>query len=294
MVKIDSPMATPSEREEYVHVLLDFLREAGKIAMGKLWTPCAIELKCDASPVTSADLEISALAKKYLAPYISRSDTFLLDEEDKESLAVSPDEVLRHRLLWILDPIDGTRLFANHLPFFSISLGVFKDGKPWIGGVYFPALRELFYSDGLESFFVQEAFLENALKEEILPVPCTLSRQKYFFCTEKFLKTFRLNFSPCKILASGSATADLCFPSIGRVCGSIFQAHVWDFAGAFPVFLSAGFQLWNFSTGHPLLSLRASDFVFDEKIPWKLKDMHVLAMEQNFQLIQKKMVKKWI
>jgi fructose-1,6-bisphosphatase/inositol monophosphatase family enzyme len=274
--------------EDFLCVFFRFFQEAGAIAMRSMWNAYDVTIKSDGSPVTSTDLEISGLANTIFDPYLLRSDTFFLDEEDKESIGIDPKKVLEHRYIWILDPIDGTRIFANHLPFFSISLGILKQGKPWIGGVYFPALGEFFYSDGEQSFFVRNAFTENSQKKVILPLSSVPSRQKYFFCTERFLKTFRLDFSPCKILASGSATADLCFPCVERACGSIFQAHVWDFAGAWSVFRSAGLQLWNFSTGKPILFLQASDFLFDEEIPWKLKDMHILATEENFLAMREK------
>ena len=67
-----------------------------------------------------------------------------------------------------MDPIDGTRLYANRMPTFGISLGLLKDLKPWLGVVYFPVLKELFYCDGKEAYFVQNAFSPNQRRIKII------------------------------------------------------------------------------------------------------------------------------
>ena len=72
-------------------------------------------------------------------------------------------------LIWAVDPIDGTRLYANRMPLFGISIGLIKDLKPWLGAVYFPMLKELFYCDGTEAYFVQDAFGAQELKTRIVP-----------------------------------------------------------------------------------------------------------------------------
>ncbi len=47
-------------------------------------------------------------------------------------------------IVWLIDPIDGTSNFANDLPIYCVSVGVFVDGQPFAGAVYDPSRDELF------------------------------------------------------------------------------------------------------------------------------------------------------
>ncbi len=46
----------------------------------------------------------------------------------------------------IIDPIDGTTNFVNKVPHTAISVGVYKNKKPYMGVVYNPILDELYYA----------------------------------------------------------------------------------------------------------------------------------------------------
>jgi myo-inositol-1(or 4)-monophosphatase len=41
---------------------------------------------------------------------------------------------------WVLDPLDGTTNFVHGHPFFSVSIGVLRQGKPWLGVIHAPML----------------------------------------------------------------------------------------------------------------------------------------------------------
>ena len=86
------------------------------------------------------------------------------------------------------------------------------------------------------------------------------------------------------------AIVDFCWPTVGRGCGAITNSYLWDFAGSWPMALSAGMKLRNLQTGKPLEFLDLSCFI-KEKTPWKLKGYYVLSTEENF-LILKNKIKK--
>lgn len=52
------------------------------------------------------------------------------------------------RTSWIIDPIDGTSNFASGLPFFSVSIGAYHDGRPVCAVVYDPIRDEMFMAEG--------------------------------------------------------------------------------------------------------------------------------------------------
>ncbi len=77
---------------------------------------------------------------------------------------------------WVVDPVDGTKNYARHLPFYTISLALMKSGKPIFGLVYLPATGELFYAMHQQGAFLQEM-------------------NPY---TKKIVRTTRLKFHPKK------------------------------------------------------------------------------------------------
>lgn len=49
--------------------------------------------------------------------------------------------------LWMIDPLEGTLNYAHHLPLWAVNIGLFHKGKPFVGVVYLPILKELFYAE---------------------------------------------------------------------------------------------------------------------------------------------------
>ena len=73
---------------------------------------------------------ISAIRTRY-------PDHDIYGEESGKSLTGS-------RWCWIIDPIDGTQSFVKHHPYFSVSVALYRDGQPYLGCVYAPALDRLY------------------------------------------------------------------------------------------------------------------------------------------------------
>jgi len=51
---------------------------------------------------------------------------------------------LDRELVWVVDPLDGTREFVMSLPEFCVSIGFVENGRPVAGGIYNPATKETF------------------------------------------------------------------------------------------------------------------------------------------------------
>lgn len=49
--------------------------------------------------------------------------------------------------LWVIDPLEGTLNYAHHVPFWAVNIGLFKNGKPYLGVVFAPVLNELFVAE---------------------------------------------------------------------------------------------------------------------------------------------------
>jgi len=48
---------------------------------------------------------------------------------------------------WVIDPIDGTRNFANGIALWAVMIAVIKDGEQYLGAVYDPLADELFFAE---------------------------------------------------------------------------------------------------------------------------------------------------
>lgn len=113
--------------------------EAGDLALR--WfrpgatTSARTDYKHGGSPVTEADLAVDAfLAEKLraLAP-----EAGWLSEETADS----PDRLARD-LVFVVDPIDGTRAFADGDLRWAVSVALVRAGRPIVGSIVAPALGE--------------------------------------------------------------------------------------------------------------------------------------------------------
>jgi len=86
-------------------------------------------------PTTTLDLQINHLIREFLP---SEGEGWLSEE--------SRDDLVRLdcRRMWIVDPIDGTREFAEGIAEWSVSIALVEDHKAVAGGVLNPCIGELF------------------------------------------------------------------------------------------------------------------------------------------------------
>jgi myo-inositol-1(or 4)-monophosphatase len=120
-------------------LLIYALRGAGKIAMQyhgkkpKRWH------KPDGSVLTEADLAVDDFLKSTIQK--ARPDDGWLSEETKDT----PKRLSKTRL-WIADPIDGTRPFAEGKPWFGTGMALVIDGKAELSALFCPATDKMFHA----------------------------------------------------------------------------------------------------------------------------------------------------
>jgi myo-inositol-1(or 4)-monophosphatase len=272
--------------EIYLERMLSFAREAGGIAMD-LIDHSAPGFKKDHSIITLADKAISKLARARLSDFLKNPEHILVDEEDTGIIEYLEQKRLdQSSFIWALDPIDGTRLYAIRIPLFGISIGLIKDLKPWLGVVYFPMLKELFYCDGTEAYFVQDAFGPNETKTRIVPLDEELSARSLFFCNDTFFEKFYWNDKDFHIMIHACAVVNLCWPTVGRGVGCFLKCHLWDFAGSWPIIQRAGMDMRRISDGRILDKVEAD--LFSREPIWHMKEYYLISSERHFQQILSK------
>lgn len=118
--------------------LLEITREAGRIAHSR-WPGAGHALhswdKTPGDPVSEADLEVDAFLRRELRALLP-SAGWLSEETVDEPSRLDND------LLWLVDPIDGTRDFVRGRPGWAVSVALISGKRPLIGMLIAPARGE--------------------------------------------------------------------------------------------------------------------------------------------------------
>ena len=189
--------------------------------------------KADGSIVTEADLVVQARLTHELGQRYP--DIGLLGEEmeeaDQRQMLQSGD-----RLIWCLDPVDGTSNFAAGLPLFSISLALLQGAQPLMGIVYDPSRDECF-----TAIAGQGAWLNG---EPLRAPVCDLPLKRCLAMVD------------FKRLGPTLATALVTRPPYGslRYTGSGALEWCWLAAGRFHLYLHGQQKLWDFAAGALVLA----------------------------------------
>lgn len=95
-----------------------------------------IEQKSDDSPVTAADVAAHNIILSGLQ--VLTPDIPVLSEE----AVVAYEERTQWSMLWVVDPLDGTKEFIKRNGEFSINIALVENGAPILGVVYLPTTGE--------------------------------------------------------------------------------------------------------------------------------------------------------
>src|ERR1700683_2036550 len=106
-------------------------RAVAPYAMGQK----SVSFKSGDDPVTEADRLLDGLLRDFLV----RDGEGWLSEETQDDL-----NRLDKSKVWIVDPLDGTREFVQHIPEWCISIAYVENGTPIAGGICNPATGEMF------------------------------------------------------------------------------------------------------------------------------------------------------
>jgi len=120
-------------------LLQETVREAGALALSLFRTELKNWTKGASSPVSEADIAVNELISARLRS--ATPDYGWLSEESAD------DETrLGKRLVWIVDPIDGTRGYLAGREDWCVSVALIADARPLLAAVFAPASDEFFFA----------------------------------------------------------------------------------------------------------------------------------------------------
>lgn len=118
--------------------LLAIVREAGRIAHSR-WPGAGHALdswdKTPGNPVSEADLEVDRFLKRELGRLLPSAAWLSEETADDKARTASG-------LIWLVDPIDGTRDFVAGRSGWAVSVALVSGGRPLIGMLMAPARGE--------------------------------------------------------------------------------------------------------------------------------------------------------
>jgi myo-inositol-1(or 4)-monophosphatase len=118
-------------------VAVEAARAAGAIIRRHYGTDVAVELKGNDDPLTAADRESNACIHEIV------TRAFPGDGWLSEETADSTDRLSRGRV-WIVDPLDGTKEFTQHIPEFCVCIALVEGGRPIVAVELNPVADRLY------------------------------------------------------------------------------------------------------------------------------------------------------
>ncbi|MCQ2538472.1 MAG: inositol monophosphatase [Lachnospiraceae bacterium] len=221
--------------QDILNKICEKMRECGKVLLEADRSEVGVDSKAGhGNFVTKYDKMIQKMLEKSL-PEIIPEAVFVGEEEDAHSS-------IEKGLAFIVDPIDGTTNFIRDYHMSCISVGVTKDGEPYMGAVYNPYLDEMFTAIKGHGAFLngkQIKVTRNETRDAIVifgtsPYYEELSRQSFDMAYDYLLKAV-------DVRRSGSAAIDLCNVACGRA--DIFfelKLSPWDYAAGTIIVTEAG------------------------------------------------------
>ena len=203
--------------------------EAGRIAMRFFRQQHESWHKGPGQIVTEADIAID----RFLNAELRRdhaTDGWLSEETEDDRVR------LERRRVWVVDPIDGTRSFADGVAEFTICVGLLQDDVPVLGFVLNPATDELFEARLGEGAFLNGARLQASPAQELAGARIVASK----------FESRRRGFAPlvptADVSSLGSLAYKLALVAAGRFDGYLSwrRTHDWDIAAAVLLLTEAG------------------------------------------------------
>lgn len=125
--------SAPTDLASLVPFAAELADSARELSRHWFRRPLTVDLKADASPVTIADREIEAFIRRRIAA--TYPDHGIFGEENGRERCDAD-------LIWVIDPIDGTKSFISGWPLFGMLLAALWRGQPVLGQIDMPALNE--------------------------------------------------------------------------------------------------------------------------------------------------------
>jgi len=222
--------------------LIKIVKKAGEIFKKGYYSKKYVAFKAKKDLVTKYDVAVENYLKKQFS---KKFKEFNIIAEESDNSQIKFDNSI------IIDPIDGTTNFVNGVPHIAISVGVYKNKKPYLAVVYNPILDELYFAKkGFGAFLNGKKISvskENDLQKSLIATGFPYSSGT----NNKDLKDVLIKIEKilpfCQDLRRlGSASIDLCMVARGVFEGYYeMNLKAWDVSAGVLILSEAGGTITN-------------------------------------------------
>jgi 3'(2'), 5'-bisphosphate nucleotidase len=214
-----------------------------------------IEIKKDLSPITKAD----KISNEIILKHLEQSKIPILSEESK---MIAYPERKNWKMLWIVDPVDGTKEFIKRNGDFTVNIALIENQIPILGVIYIPVTKELYFaSKSIGSFKTKIDNSDSDLTEIIRnaqKLPLQNQKKSFTFVASQthnsketidFINLNSKNLNPYEIIYRGSSLK-LCLIAEGaaNVYPRLSPTMEWDIAAGHAICLYAGFDVIDYES----------------------------------------------
>ncbi len=214
---------------EKVKVAGEIMLNAGNIQDG---TECKVG---HANFVTIYDKKVQEFLQKELMKIVP--DAVFVGEEEETHASIGKGYA------FIVDPIDGTTNFMKGSKMSAISVGLLKDGEPFIGVIYNPYLNEVFCAQKGQGAWCNEQpiYVTGKPLSDGIVIVGTAPYYRDELADRTFEMMRKFFDRSLDIRRSGSAALDLCNVAAGRA-ELFFELRLspWDYAAGSLIVTEAG------------------------------------------------------
>ena len=190
--------------------------------------------------------EFDVAVEKYLKKRFSKKfKKFNIIAEESDNVNIEFNNSI------IIDPIDGTTNFVNGVPHTAISVGVYKNKKPYLAVVYNPILDELYTAKIGKGAFLNGKRLkvstEDNFQKSLIATGFPYTSGSDENDLNDVVKRIKDVLPLCQDLRRlGSASLDLCYVACGTYEGYYeMNLRAWDVSAGILIVTEAGGKISN-------------------------------------------------
>lgn len=208
----------------------------------------SVSYKEDKSPLTIADKQANDIIESDLL----KTNIPILSEEGK---LTEYKERKNWKLLWIVDPLDGTKEFVKRNGEFTVNIALVKNGKPILGVIFVPVKGWLYYASSNGSYReIDEKKVKLPLENKSINFKVVGSRSHQSQETKEYFDDIRKRKKNVEIVSMGSSLK-ICLVAEGSadVYPRFAPTMEWDTAAGHAIAKHAGKKLIDLKTNQEMV-----------------------------------------
>lgn len=250
-----------NELKKYIQIAIkaSFL---GGVEILKVYnTDFAVEHKEDKSPLTEADKN----ANNIIVRELNSTSIPILSEEGRE---ISFEERKDWGILWIVDPLDGTKEFIKKNGEFTVNIALIQNQKTIGGVIYLPVYDKMYFGiKGIGAFKIESfsdylnSTIEHLIKNSIAlperinrPYTVVGSRSHMTDETQEYVNSLKNKHGEIEIISAGSSLK-LCMIAEGAAdqYPRFAPTMEWDTAAGQAIVEASGGKVIDWKTKESML-----------------------------------------